>query len=147
MVAAFLAFAAVIPVRAQAPAQELAVAPVEAPSDATPLSADNEIYTLLGPAEAGDAQTQFALGNHYFDGRGVAQDYGQALAWYRKSADQNYAPALNQLGYINTRLAYRSITSVPCISTIWPQARAMREPSTTLEQCIRAAWGSNVILS
>jgi TPR repeat protein len=105
MAAAFLAFAAVIPVRAQAPAQELAVAPVEAPSDATPLSADNEIYTLLGPAEAGDAQTQFALGNHYFDGRGVAQDYGQALAWYRKSADQNYAPALNQLGYMHQHKA------------------------------------------
>ena len=97
--AAFLAFAAVITVRAQAPA------PVEAPSDATPLSADNEIYALLGPAEAGDAQAQFALGNHYFDGRGVARDYGQALAWYRKSADQNYAPALNQLGYMHQHKA------------------------------------------
>jgi TPR repeat protein len=100
MAAAFLAFAPVITVRAQGPAQKPAPAPVEAPSDATPLSADNEIYPLLGPAEAGDAQAQFTLGNHYFDGRGVAQDYGQALAWYRKSADQNYAPALNQLGYM-----------------------------------------------
>ena len=88
LAATFWAFAAVIPVRAQAPTQKPAAAPVEAPSDATPPSADNEIDALLGPAEAGDAQTQFALGNHYFDGRGVAQDYGQALAWYRKSADQ-----------------------------------------------------------
>jgi uncharacterized protein len=41
------------------------------------------------------------LGSRYFDGRGVAQDYGQALIWYRKSADQGYAPALNQLGYMH----------------------------------------------
>src|SRR3984957_8796399 len=101
MATVFLAFAAAIPVRAQAPAQNPAPAPVEAPSDATPPSADNEFYALLGPAEAGDAQAQFALGNHYFDGRGVAEDYGQALSWYRKSADQNYAPALNQLGYMH----------------------------------------------
>jgi TPR repeat protein len=92
--AAFLAFAAAITVHAQAPAQNPAPAPIEAPSDATPLSANNGIDALLGPAEAGDAQAQFVLGSHYFDGRGVAQDYGQALAWYRKSADQNYAPAL-----------------------------------------------------
>jgi len=102
--AVFLAFAAAITVHAQAPAQNPAPAPapapIESPSDATPLSLNNEIDALLGPAEAGDAQAQFALGSHYFDGRGVAQDYGQALAWYRKSADQNYAPALNQLGYM-----------------------------------------------
>src|ERR1700759_3749553 len=95
---AFLAFGLVIVVRAQAPGQT----PPQAPSPyATPLPEDNDFYALRASAAAGDAQAQFVLGGRYFDGRGVAQDYGQALTWYRYSADQGYAPALNQLGYMH----------------------------------------------
>ena len=31
-------------------------------------------------------------------GQGVPQDYGQAIGWYRKAADQGYAPAQFSLG-------------------------------------------------
>jgi len=99
--AAFLAFWLAITVRAQTPGQTSAQAPVQTSTHATARPADNDFYALGAPAAAGDAQAQFALGNYYFDGRGVAQDYGQALTWYRKSADQGYAPALNQLGYMH----------------------------------------------
>jgi TPR repeat protein len=62
---------------------------------------DIDVSSLRQQAAAGDAQAQFALADHYFRGVGVAQDYGQALIWYRASEAQGYAPALNQLGYMH----------------------------------------------
>lgn len=89
---AFFTFALVSTAHAQTQA------PVQTSTQATALPSNEEFYSLREPAASGNAQAQFKLGNHYFDGLGVAQDYGQALIWYRKSAAQNYAPALNQLG-------------------------------------------------
>ncbi|MGA9890144.1 MAG: SEL1-like repeat protein, partial [Candidatus Acidiferrales bacterium] len=63
-------------------------APVQVSTQAQALPADDDFNALRGPAAAGDAQAQFALGNDYIDGRGVGQDYGQAVIWYRKSAAQ-----------------------------------------------------------
>ena len=82
--AAFFALALVLTVRAQAPAP-----------------ANEDIVSLRAQAEAGNAQAQFALGNHYFNVTGVPPDYAQALIWYSKSAAQGYAPAQNQLGYMH----------------------------------------------
>src|SRR6266481_2586169 len=72
-------------------------AQAQEPSQAAPPQA-NDFYSLQKQADAGDAQAQFALGNLYFRGLGVAQDYTQALIWYRRSAEQGFAPAQNQLG-------------------------------------------------
>ncbi|WP_413700293.1 tetratricopeptide repeat protein [Psychromonas sp. KJ10-10] len=36
-------------------------------------------------AEQGDSDAQFSLGVMYDNGRGVLQDYKQAVYWYRKS--------------------------------------------------------------
>jgi TPR repeat protein len=50
-------------------------------------------------ASAGVAAAQDALGSRYRDSSGGAgRDYAQALVWYRKSADQAYAHAENNLG-------------------------------------------------
>ena len=49
-------------------------------------------------AEAGDATAQLELGNMYHDGRGVPQDYAEAVKWYRLAADQGVAKAQNNLG-------------------------------------------------
>jgi hypothetical protein len=38
------------------------------------------------------------LGDLYYDGRGVAQDYGKAREWYQKAADAGNAVAMNKLG-------------------------------------------------
>ena len=93
--AAFFAFTLVSTTQAQAQA------PVQTSTQATALPPDNDFNALREPAAAGDAQAQFALANHYFNGIGVPQDYGQAVIWYRKSASQGYAPAENQLGYMH----------------------------------------------
>ena len=41
-------------------------------------------------AEQGQWQAQSNLGEMYENGRGVPQDYVQAVAWYRKAAEQGY---------------------------------------------------------
>src|SRR5579864_493316 len=59
---------------------------------------DVNVSSLRERAAAGDAQAQFDLGNYYFRGRYLTLEHANALTWYRKSADQGYAPAENQLG-------------------------------------------------
>ncbi len=34
----------------------------------------------------------------YYNGRGVTQDYAQAVKWYRRAAEQGYANAHSNLG-------------------------------------------------
>jgi hypothetical protein len=60
--------------------------------DATAL----RLWTPL--AEQGFAKAQEKLGVLYYEGRGVARDYGQALVWFRKAADQGDANAPFYLG-------------------------------------------------
>src|SRR4051812_45064557 len=43
-------------------------------------------------AQHGDAESQNNLGYAFAHGHVVQQDYQQALLWYRRSADQGYAP-------------------------------------------------------
>jgi TPR repeat protein len=64
--------------------------PTQAPAQA---AQDDDLASLRQQAAAGDAAAQFALGNRYFRGVGVLQDYARALTWYRKSASQGFAPA------------------------------------------------------
>ena len=35
-----------------------------------------------------DAETQYRIGNCYFEGKVVAKDKAEAVRWYRKAADQ-----------------------------------------------------------
>jgi TPR repeat protein len=42
---------------------------------------------------------QYALGYMYAHGWGVPQDYSEAMHWYRKAADQEYAPAEYALAF------------------------------------------------
>ena len=48
--------------------------------------------------EQGDALGQFSIGSSYEQGRGVVQDDKEAVKWYRKAAEQEYAPAQYNLG-------------------------------------------------
>ena len=80
-------------------------APVSVPTQTTGSPRDTDLNALRGRAAAGDAQAQFVLGNRYFKGDGVDQDYGQAVLWYTQSANQGYAAALNQLGYMHQNKA------------------------------------------
>ena len=53
---------------------------------------------IARPPTRDDAIAQSNLGNDVLNGRGVAKDDAQAVAWYRKAADQGNAPAQNDLG-------------------------------------------------
>jgi len=57
-----------------------------------------EIAALSVKANAGDADAQHKLGASYYIGQGVPQDYAQAVAWYRKAAEQGHADAQFVLG-------------------------------------------------
>src|SRR5258706_13016366 len=50
-------------------------------------------------AEHGDTDAQYHLGSAYYYGRGVPQDYAEAIRWFRKSAEQGIAKAQYALGY------------------------------------------------
>ena len=54
---------------------------------------------LRAKAEAGDAQSQFELGAAFSLGKfGGATNYEEAVRWYRKAAEQNYAAGQASLG-------------------------------------------------
>ena len=47
----------------------------------------------LQAAERGDAHAQALLGEMYEKGRGVRQDYAEAVKWFRQAAEQGHAVA------------------------------------------------------
>ena len=49
-------------------------------------------------AEQGDADAQFYLGNMYYKGQGVKQDYAQAVKWHKAAAKQGNARGQAFLG-------------------------------------------------
>jgi len=59
---------------------------------------DVSIDQLKSAAEKGDPVAQCSLFADYLLGRGVPQDYKEALFWGRKSANQGYAPAEAGIG-------------------------------------------------
>lgn len=60
-----------------------------------------EFQENLKEAKAGNDVAQYNVGLYYHNGwSGVKQDYQQAAYWYRKSADQGFADAQVNLGYL-----------------------------------------------
>jgi TPR repeat protein len=53
---------------------------------------------LRKAANQGQADAQFLLGARYESGKGITQDYKEAVKWYRMAADQGYARAQLLLG-------------------------------------------------
>ena len=60
---------------------------------------ERRIKTYTSSAENNDITAQFILGECYYYGWGVEQDYKQAVEWYRKAAEQGDARAQCSLGY------------------------------------------------
>ncbi len=56
------------------------------------------IAALLKAAEQGNAEAQSKLAFAYIQGRGVPQNYSEALKWYRKAAEQAQVDAQHGLG-------------------------------------------------
>jgi TPR repeat protein len=58
-------------------------------------------FRILKPiAESGDAEAQCIVANMYHLGLGLDQNISQAIDWYRKSAEQGYGVASNNLAGI-----------------------------------------------
>jgi uncharacterized protein len=49
-------------------------------------------------ADDGSAAAQLNIGLLYLDGKGVPQDYGEAVTWLRRSAEQDNTEAQHDLG-------------------------------------------------
>jgi TPR repeat protein len=64
-------------------------------------------------AEKGDVDAQLALGIMYAQGKGVDQDFGQAIRWYRAAASHGSSAALYQIG-----LAYQEGNGVPSVMAL-----------------------------
>jgi TPR repeat protein len=56
------------------------------------------VYWYRKAAEQGNAGAQNNLGDCFYAGRGVAQDYSQAAYWFGKAAEQGDAMAQYNLG-------------------------------------------------
>ena len=54
-------------------------------------------------AEQGNARAQYNLGLMHDNGKGVPQDDGEAVKWYRLAAEQGYAPAQLNLGVMYSK--------------------------------------------
>ena len=59
-----------------------------------------EMEQLTMGAKQGNTIAQYFLGSVYFLGRGLAQNYTEAMKWYRKAADQGYAEAQVAVGFM-----------------------------------------------
>ena len=64
--------------------------------------------------EQGYASAQNSLGFMYLNGRGVPQDYGQALMWYRKAVEQGYPPLIAK----GKRRCMKSVASWACLASL-----------------------------
>jgi len=49
-----------------------------------------EVRAVRVRAEQGDAEAEAKLGSAYVRGRGVPQDYNEALRWYRRSEKRQW---------------------------------------------------------
>ena len=62
--------------------------------------ADRQAFLeYVAKAGAGDANAQFNLGECFAAGRGVIQDEGEAVKWFRRSAEKNLPEAQRKLGH------------------------------------------------
>ncbi|MCG8687297.1 MAG: caspase family protein, partial [Desulfobacterales bacterium] len=61
-----------------------------------------DLNRLMRQAEWGDPVAQFEVGELYYCGckYDISKNYKQAAAWYRKSAEQGYAEAQNDIGFL-----------------------------------------------
>lgn len=67
------------------------------------MSAHELAETRLLAEWVGVPEKQFILGNVYYKGEGVPQDYAEAARWYRLAADQGLAESQHMLGVMYDR--------------------------------------------
>ncbi len=102
-----------------------------------------KIAALRERATKGNPEAQTALGTIYRNAQGVRQDLAEAARWYRKAADQGYAEAENNLGFLYDSPDYqRSVWN--STRNNMPRASDIIVPSRTVEMIIRCLRDVNV---
>jgi hypothetical protein len=94
------------PIAVPAPPAGPAPGPADVPAPpATPhrIVAADPLATLRDAARGGDADAQFELGARFAGGDGVAQDWGEALLWFRLAAEQGMGRAQHNLAVLHER--------------------------------------------
>lgn len=76
----------------------IGLAPAVASAQQTLEEATDSIKNVLALAKKGDAVAQNEVGGWYYRGRHVKQNYGEALQWWAKSADQGNVQAIGNMG-------------------------------------------------
>ena len=74
------------------------------------------IYRSL--AEQGDPSAQLAIGNMYYKGQGVTQDYAKAVVWFRKAAAWQYKTP-ERLDDLTTSLLSKEMAERSKITAQW----------------------------
>lgn len=79
---------------------------------------------LQAPAEAGDADAQYAMGSLYSDGLAVPRNYRKAAQWFGRAAEQGHAKAEFSLGFLTYYGAGRDesegpVPSNPAVAASW----------------------------
>jgi TPR repeat protein len=59
----------------------------------------SEFNDHIEAAENGRPNSQFRVGNAYYNGDGVFKDHGLAVKWWRKAAEQGHIAAQRSLGH------------------------------------------------
>ena len=96
---------------------------------ADPRYAPGEAATLLERAsDAGSAEAQFELAQLYEKGLGVVQDDARALELYRAAANQGFADALNDLGFIHFQGGLGVVRDPALALSYFEQAANLRQP-------------------
>jgi TPR repeat protein len=96
------------PTKPKIPKSDAKVVPKNNPADAFEQAKlalragqfDKAVQGFQLAAAGGDARAMNNLADLYMDGRGVAKDYRQALAWYQKGADAGNGAAMANLGHL-----------------------------------------------
>lgn len=119
------------------------------------LAGPDEYHTkVIRAAKHGDAKAQFSLGEMYYIGDSVPQDYGEAVKWFRKAADQGYAEAQEPQFVSTMGFMYDIGQGVPLRTTPKPRSgtakqltRAMRKAKARSAPCTPPATACRRTLS
>ncbi|TFG58549.1 MAG: sel1 repeat family protein, partial [Deltaproteobacteria bacterium] len=103
-------------------------------------------YRLLKPlAQQGIPIAQYNLGVMYDNGKGVPQDYAEAMNWYRRAAEQGLADAQHNLGWV-----YFEGQGVPqdyVLAHMWFSLAVSRFPASEGEKREQAVKDRNIVAS
>jgi Sel1 repeat len=96
----------------------------------------DRLWTLRVGTEQRNTEADFNLGLLYLDGKGVRQDFTQAVAWFRKGAEQGNADAQDNLGslYDSGQGVRQDYAEAPC-GIARRQNKGTLTRSTTSARC------------